>query len=55
MAMAILMSLGKLCFVGVTVGHPGLCMTMLAVVDEAVIALCAAEPAVEKSCCIVAV
>ena len=49
--MAILMSLIKLCLVGVTVGHPGLHMTMHAIVYEAVTALCAVERAVEKSCC----
>ena len=54
--MAILMSLTKLCLVGVTVGHPGpspgLHMTMHAIVYEAVTALCAVERAVEKLCCI---
>ena len=47
MAVAILMSLTKLCSVGVTVGHPGLHMTMHAIVYEAVTALCAAELARE--------
>ena len=55
-AMTILMSLTwsltKLCLVGVTVGHPGLHMTMHAIVYEAVTALCAVERAVEKLCCI---
>ena len=53
--MAILMSLTKLCLVGVTVGHPGLHMTMHAIVYEAVTALCAVERAVEILCCIAAV
>ena len=53
--MAILMSLTKLCLVGVTVGHPGLHMTMHAIVYEAVTALCAVEQAVEILWCIAAV
>ena len=49
--MSMTWSLTKLCLVGVTVGHPGLHMTMHAIVYEAVTALCAVEWAVEISRC----
>ena len=53
--MAMLMSLTRLCLLGVTVSHSGLHMTMHTIAYEAATVLYAVEPAVEKSCCIAAV